>query len=419
MSELRVKFERSLRSVPESRLAAITAQELAFANRDWLRMLEQLDLSSIVGGEVDLQFAVVEAGNVPVAVCPIVSARGPDVVASYNFRRYYFKHFFREIPNENSKKTARIARFAAMYERLLDGLRCSLDEIDCVCSPLSYRTQLAMAGDAACSPHEISRALISGLQGRAYDVGQPVCFYSVGEDDEVLSRDLEEAGFLRVFGIYDNYINLSGFRSFDDYLQTFKSKTRWRLRNERRKVSASGVAIRSVSDIDEYAETISRQYTATYSKYGPSYLKHPADFWVSLSRFLGDRLEVVLATRESRHVAVSLLLKCEKQREMWLYRIGRDYDVPDGSSLYFDMAFYQPIERAIQCGYQRYWLGPGGYEAKLRRGAVPVPFYSWYWFPKKRDRWLLSGYLSRFGEGLRQEIGRQMSHPAQVADGDE
>jgi predicted N-acyltransferase len=415
MTDLRVRYEPSLRSLSASRIAAITSAELAFASCEWLQMVERLDLATIVGGEVDLQYAIVEEQGTPVAICPLTSARGAEVVATYNFRRYYFKYFFREDVQERTPQLERTARFVSAYERVLDWLRCSLDGLFSVSNPLSYRTQVAIAGDAGCSVEQVHRTLVSALQRRAHDLGRPVCYFAVAEDDDILSRCLADAGFLRVFATYDNRVDLSKCRSFDDYLQTFRPKSRWTLRKERKKLAASSVTIEPISDIAARADAMTRFYAATYAKHSPSYLNHPPDFWVRLSQHLGQRMEVLWAADKGQPVGFSILLKCDKQQEQWLYRIGRDYAYSDTTPLYFELAFYQPIERAIQSGYKQYWLGPGGYDAKRRRGAEQVPFYSWFWFPKKRDRWFLSDYLKRFGEAIRQGIERQACQPLRLA----
>jgi predicted N-acyltransferase len=380
-------------------------------------MVEELDLSSIVGGTVDLQFVIVEDQGTPVAITPLTSARGANVVATYNFRRYYFKYFFQEDVQERTPQLERTAKFVAAYQRVLDWLRCSLDGSFSVSSPLSYRTQVAIAGESGRSAEQIHRTLVSALQRRARELGKPVCYFAVGDDEQVLSRCLAEAGFLRVFATYDNRIDLSKFHTFDDYLQTFKPKSRWTLRKERKKLAASSIKIETVSDVAPHAEALSRFYAATYAKHSPSYLNHSPDFWIQLSRHLGDRAELLLASDNGQPIGFSLLLKCHKQQEQWLYRIGRDYGYSESAPFYFDLAFYQPLERAIQAGYKQYWLGPGGYDAKHRRGAQQVPFYSWFWFPKKRDRWLLSDYLKRFGEAVRQGIERQTSQPLRLPGG--
>ncbi len=407
MPDLRVKFEPSLRSVSPERLNQVTADDWTFVGQNWLSFLQDIDVPSFAGGQVELQFAIVESGQEAIAVCPMYREHGL-------FRHFYFKHFFEEGVAEPSERLEKIARFVSRFERVLDWLRCSLDDVLYVSSPMSYRTQIAIAPDSPYPLEHIYGSLVTSLQNRARELGQPVCFTSVAEDDAVLSRCLEQAGFLRVFYGYDNLIDLSKCRSFDDYLQSFKPKSRATLRKERRRIAASPVTIQPLSRIDEHASTISELYTATYRKHGATFWNHPPEFWSNLSRHLGESAEVLIAEHEGRPIGFSLLLKSDSQQEQWLYRIGRDEGCQEATDVYFDLAFYQPIERAIQRGYKHYWVGPGGYEAKFRRGAVQVPFYSWFWMPKKRDRWFLSDYLTRCGDEIRQGMEQDMSQPVRV-----
>jgi hypothetical protein len=71
------------------------------------------------------------------------------------------------------------------------------------------------------------------------------------------------------------------------------------------------------------------------------------------------------------------------RREICAYKIGRRYDCGlDRVPFYFDLSIYEPVRRAIELGYRTYWLGPGAYETKCRRGAEQIPLYNYCWFPR-------------------------------------
>lgn len=80
MATLRTILAPDLASVSADAFEEITADGHVFASAAWYRLLEQLDLSSLIGGQVELQFAIVTADDAPVAVCPVLRKRRRDLL---------------------------------------------------------------------------------------------------------------------------------------------------------------------------------------------------------------------------------------------------------------------------------------------------------------------------------------------------
>jgi predicted N-acyltransferase len=175
------------------------------------------------------------------------------------------------------------------------------------------------------------------------------------------------------------------------------------------------VEFRFEDDLDHVAEDLagSRQRQASPAV-DRSFATAP-DFWSSLSAAMGPKAEAIFAERGEEILGSHVLLRNERRGEMWSYRVmamspgGRDQRAAQNA-----LAYYEPIRRTIALGYRRLWLGSGGYEAKAVRGARQVPIYSYFWFPRVWDRWLLPPYLQQFGEVTRHLIGLAIDRPTRI-----
>jgi predicted N-acyltransferase len=410
---------RSLASLPDETLDALTTESSIFARTGWLRMLEQVDLSDLTGGIVDLQFAVVNGAGAPAAVCPVLRARGDGLLALYSVRRYYFEYLFEQAANSKlgeSKLLGMFARLAARARRLLESAGCSLDDYLIVCNPLSFRGSVSIAPLAGPQREEVARQLVADLQRLAEDQGRPLCFLFVESNDQPVTQMLLEAGFRQVFLFYDNRIRLTEFKSFDDYLQSFPARDRKTIKSELRRTAAAGIAFRRVAEFTELGGDFTRLYEQMYLKHSESIFRHPPEFWRTLKTCLGENVETVLAERDGALAGFVATLNCDRRRELWTYRGGRQYSPElEGVPFYFPLGFYEPIRRAIELRYDNIWLGPAAYDAKLHRGAEQVPLYSYFWFPKQRDRYLTGRYLRRVGNIVRRQIAGSVTVPLRIA----
>lgn len=89
---------------------------------------------------------------------------------------------------------------------------------------------------------------------------------------------------------------------------------------------------------------------------------------------VGDDAVVLLCRRDERLVAFSVVFPRGDELYVWGY--GCDYDACGDDFEYFNLVFYEPIEYAIETGRSTIHLGVESYEAKVARGAEPVPLWS-------------------------------------------
>lgn len=420
MNGLRIDVVASLAGISDELLSEVTADGHTFANKSWFRLLDALPLSDVIGGTINLRWLVASVENTPIAVCPLMRATGDGVYFIYSLRQYFFEHWVDEAVRINPEKQAhfhRLQRGVAFYRRLLQATGSQLTDCLIVTNPLSYRGDIPVAPSSPLSRETVLGALIERLQQESRRVRRPLWFAFVEGDTSRLGKVLQERGCEKIFHFYDNRIKLDSFGSFDEYLHSFRRTTRRALQKDIRRTEEAGITFRFSSDLICSAAELTKLYEQTYSKYGDSHYRHGTGYWTALERELGNQVEVIRAEHHESIVGFSILLRNERRGEMWTYRIGRDNrsdlkDIP----YYFGLSFYGPIARAIEAGYRRIWLGPASYEAKSVRGAEQVPLYSYYWFPRRLDRWLFLPFVRLFGQITREQIAESLDRPVRTED---
>lgn len=182
------------------------------------------------------------------------------------------------------------------------------------------------------------------------------------------------------------------YEDFADFLARFRSKRRANIRRERRKVAEAGVTTRVVrgGEVDEalmarmfdyYVDTINKFF------YGRQYLTR--DFFLALPERLGERLHLVIASRDGEDFAGALNLY--KDRRLY----GRYWGcVEEVKYTHFEVCMYAPIEWCIEHGVEVFEPGAGG-EHKYERGFEPTTTYSAHDIVDPRLRAAIEGFLAQ------------------------
>ena len=261
---------------------------------------------------------------------------------------------------------------------------------------------LARAGaEAAIGPDLIAAALelTTELKASSWQ-----CLF-VREADRAA---LESAGLLFRRGVQFHWLN-RGYRDFADYLGTFTSDKRNKLKRERRAVREAGLRIeaRHGDEIDAPLwAAIHRHYRDTFIRHE----NHPAfslDFFQRVGTGLKRRMVVFIAWQGDKPVASAIGYR--NQTTLYGRHWGTDIDCP---GLHFDLCYYSGIEYAIAHGLSRFEPGAQG-EHKLARGFEPVPTWSAFWIADARMRQVLANYLAREGEAMQDyqaELARHLPY---------
>ena len=202
---------------------------------------------------------------------------------------------------------------------------------------------------------------------------------------------LAARGWLRRTGYQYHWTN-RGFRTFDDYLESLRSKRRNQARRERRELEAQGIVIEALlgDDIPEaLVPVIHRLYRATVdgNPWGQRYLNRRV-FELVWERWR-TRLCVILARRQGEVVAGTFNV----QKGGVLY--GRYWGAFQTlRHLHFNVSYYAAIEHCIVQGLQRFEPGAGG-EFKHLRGFDAAETQSMHWIQDPGFRRAVADYLAR------------------------
>jgi len=212
-------------------------------------------------------------------------------------------------------------------------------------------------------------------------------------DDE--RAPLERAGFMPRLGFQYHWKN-DGFRSFDDYLASLRSKRRNQVRRERREMETQGISTErhlGAAIPDDLLEQIFEIYRATIDKnpWGRLYLNRR--FFDLLGERFRERLCLVVARQDGEVVAGALNV----QKRDALY--GRYWGAfKELRHLHFNVCYYAGVEHCIEAGLERFEPGAGG-RYKQMRGFDASPTWSFHYLADSR----LASAVERFLEAERAE----------------
>jgi predicted N-acyltransferase len=216
------------------------------------------------------------------------------------------------------------------------------------------------------------------------------------------AEPLRDDGYLLRVGIQYHWHN-DGFRSFDDYLQRFRSKRRNQIKRERRAMQTGGIAIEVLTgaDItDDLFEPMFRFYSSTVENhyYGRQYLNRA--FFDLLRDRYKERLCFVVAQRDG--VPIAGTVNVTKAGVLY----GRYWGAARAvRHLHFNVCYYAAIEHCIDTGIRRFEPGAGG-DYKFLRGFDARPTYSLHYLREPR----LSQAVARFLDAERAEAENAIEH---------
>jgi predicted N-acyltransferase len=251
-------------------------------------------------------------------------------------------------------------------------------------SPVSGPRLLVAAG--------LDRARVKGQLAQAalaYARQEGVSSLHILFTNEEETALLESQQMMRRSGTQFHWFN-RGYRSFDDYLTSFTSSKRKKLKRERRRVFEQGIEIEVLDGHQASAEqwhAFSRFYLATFEKHW-GYATLNEGFFRHLGQTLPDSIVLVMAKHRGEYVAAALSLRSDDT----LY--GRHWGCREAfNSLHFELCYYQGIEYCIANGLRRFEPGAQG-EHKVGRGFEPMPTWSAHWLANPQFSAVVQEYLA-------------------------
>jgi uncharacterized protein len=202
---------------------------------------------------------------------------------------------------------------------------------------------------------------------------------------------LTAAGFIQRVGLQFHWEN-RGYGSFEDYLGSFRSDRRNKIKRERRAIAERGIAIRVVEGEEVTGEHLRTMFSlykthidALY--YGQQYLT--PEFFAALGRRFAPHLCLIFAERGSKIIAGTF----NARGDAALY--GRYWGAfEDEPFLHFNVCYYAAIEHCIKNGLARFEAGAGG-SFKQLRGLEPQPTTSMHYLVDAKFRGAIERHLAQ------------------------
>ena len=210
---------------------------------------------------------------------------------------------------------------------------------------------------------------------------------------------LEQVGFFPRAGIQFQWQNRN-FNSFDDYLGSFRSDRRNKVKRERREVAERGITIHAYEGNEltqNHVRTMFRLYKEHVDRlyYGRQYLTQ--QFFDELHRRFAAHLCLMLAERNGKIIAGTFNVR--DHTAMYGRYWGCFEEHP---FLHFNVCYYSAIEHSIRVGLARFEAGAGG-SFKQLRGLDPEHTTSVHYIVDGKFRRAVQRFLDQEREMIRRK----------------
>ena len=217
---------------------------------------------------------------------------------------------------------------------------------------------------------------------------------------------LEQVGFFPRAGIQFQWQNRN-FNSFDDYLGSFRSDRRNKVKRERREVTERGITIRAYEGNEltpTHVRTMFRLYKEHVDRlyYGRQYLTQ--QFFDELLRRFAAHLCLMLAERNGKIIAGTFNVRDN------IAMYGRYWGCfEEHPFLHFNVCYYSAIEHSIRVGLERFEAGAGG-SFKQLRGLDPEHTTSVHYIVDGKFRRAVQRFLDQEREMIRRKRDMLLDH---------
>jgi predicted N-acyltransferase len=217
---------------------------------------------------------------------------------------------------------------------------------------------------------------------------------------------LKQIGFLPRVGIQYHWQN-RGFSSFDDYLGSFRSDRRNKVKRERREMAQRGITIRAYEGAEltpHHVRTMFRLYKEHVDRlyYGRQYLTR--EFFDELHRRFASHTCLMLAERDGKIIAGTFNVR--DSSAMYGRYWGAFEEHP---FLHFNVCYYSAIEHSIRLGLARFEAGAGG-SFKQLRGLDPEHTTSMHYFVDGKFRRAVERFLNQEREMIQRKREMLLDH---------
>ena len=355
---MRTRFLTSIDRVPAAQWNALNVTQTPFLSHEFLSALETTGCVGDATGWIPNHLLLEDAGGRLVGAVPLFlkTHSWGEFVFDWSWARAYTQAGLDYYP-----KLVSMTPFTpATGERLL----------------------VAPDADSAVTRQVLAQAIIEHAQRHSLSSAHAVF---VTEND----RDvLREAGFLLRQDCQFHWHN-HGFKTFEEFLATFRADKRKKALRERRRVREGGVTYRTLSGAeisDSLWDVVFAFSARTFAMHGNEHYLNAA-FFKTLSRVLPEAVMVKLAMLEDTPIATAIYFRSRDTLYGRYWGAAANFD-----SLHFETCYFQGIEYCIEQGLQHFEPGTQG-EHKVARGFEPATTWSAHWIADPRFRRAIDSYL--------------------------
>jgi uncharacterized protein len=366
--QIALRIVRKISEVERGRWDGLAGAASPFLKWDWLDSLEQ---SGCVNEETGWMphHVVVESGDALVAACPMY-------LKLHSMGEFIFDYEWAEAAHHAGIQ---------YYPKMLVGVPFT--------PATGHRFLTALGEDRS----QLIRFMGQALAKIAADnkISSVHVNFCLADEREAL----EQVGFFPRVGIQYHWQNRN-FASFDDYLNSFRSDRRNKVKRERREVAQRGITIRAYEGAEltqNHVRTMFRLYKGHVDRlyYGRQYLTQ--NFFDELHRRFASHLCLMLAERDGKFIAGTFNVRDDTA----LY--GRYWGAfEEHPFLHFNVCYYSAIEHSIHLGLQRFEAGAGG-SFKQLRGLDPEHTTSVHYIVDGKFRRAVERFLNQEREMIRQK----------------
>jgi predicted N-acyltransferase len=202
-------------------------------------------------------------------------------------------------------------------------------------------------------------------------------------------------GWLKRNGVQFRWQN-ENFDNFDGFLNTLSHDKRKKIRQERKKISASGIVCKHIKG----ADITSEQWAFFYRCYENTYFEHRSSpyltpaFFQQIGTVMPQNILLILAYVDGEPVAAALNIY--HQTTLYGRYWGAVKYVPN---LHFELCYYQAQEFCIAENIQYFEGGAQG-EHKLARGFKPRPTCSYHKIAHPQFAIAIEDFVQKESEGI-------------------
>ena len=373
--DMAIRVIRKIADIPKAGWDTLAGDSSPFLKWDWLDSLEQTGCANEETGWLS-HHLIVEQGGKLIAACPM----------------YLKLHSMGEFVFDYEWADAAQRLGIQYYPKMLVGVPFT---------PVTGNRFLTADGQ---DRRVLIRLMGQALAKIAADNKISTVHVNFCLDDE--SSSLEEVGFLRRAGLQFHWQN-RGFGSFDDYLGSFRSDRRNKIKRERREIAQQGISIRAVEGHEltpTDLRTMFRLYKGHVDRlyYGRQYLTR--EFFDAMQKRFAHHMCLIFAEREGRVIAGTFNVSGTNVLS------GRYWGASEERPfLHFNVCYYSAIEHCIRHGWERFEAGAGG-SFKQLRGLDPEPTSSVHYIIDGKFRAAVERYLKQEREMIRRKREALLDH---------